>query len=488
MDIAMLNEGTYPVVKGGVSTWADQLIRHLPEHRWHVVNLVGRERSSVWTPPANLASTTLVPMWDPSGLTLGWGMRGRDRRSRVRNALRQVWRAALPFGPDQNLPRLRAALQDLAEPGGPPLGHLLLSEGSTAALLEAWARHRRERPHLPELPAALAARTSAFADRTLAVLGAQWPTVDVSLASSNGPAALVGMARLWRDGTPMVLTEHGVHLRERYLALAATGWEWSVRYALMALSRAICRLAYSEAALLTPVSDFNGRWAAALGADPARIRTIPNGVDADLFPPLATEPTDPVVSFVGRIDPLKDLVTLVEAFAVTRTRVPGAKLRLFGPTPVGNEAYRARVEARVADLGLGDAVVFEGPAPSARPAIEAGQVVALSSISEGLPFTVLEAMMSGRATVNTDVGGVAECTGTDGRCGVVVPPRDPDALGSALAELLLDPARRRAMGLAARERALGRFDLQVCAAAYRDALAEVAAPARVGVPQWQVAS
>ncbi|MDO5683815.1 MAG: GT4 family glycosyltransferase PelF [Propionibacteriaceae bacterium] len=463
-------------MRGGVSTWADQLVRNIPEHRWHVVTLVGRERASVWEPPANLASTTLVPMWDPPALTLGWwGRRTRQRRADVREALRQVWRAALPYGPEQNMERLRPALQELARSDGPPLAQLLLAEGSTPALLEAWARHRRERPYLPPLPAALAAKTSAFADRMLAVLGARWPKADVSLASSNGPAALLSMARLWQDGTPMVLAEHGVHLRERYLALAATGWAWSMRYTLMAFSRAVCRLAYREASLVTPVSDFNGRWAARLGADPTRIHTIPNGVEPASFPLLPDEPAEPVVSFVGRIDPLKDLVTLVEAFAVTRGRVPAAKLRLFGPTPVGNEAYRARVEARIAELSLIDAVVFEGPTPSANPAIEAGQVVVLSSISEGLPFTVLEAMMSGRPTVNTDVGGVGECTDRDGSCGVVVPPRDPAALGNALADLLLDAPRRHAMGAAAHERALANFTLQVCAGSYREALESVAA-------------
>ena len=84
-------------------------------------------------------------------------------------------------------------------------------------------------------------------------------------------------------------------------------------------------------------------------------------------------------------------------------------------------------------------MTFAGPVASSRDAFAAGHVVALSSISEGMPYTVIEAMMCGRATVSTDVGGVAE---TVGDAGLVVPPRDPRAFATACLELLTDPARR----------------------------------------------
>lgn len=468
MRIALVNEGTYPVVKGGVSTWCDQLIRQLDEHEWHVVTLVGEERTPVWPAPAPLASTTLVPLWDPVRRRLA-GPAVRRRRREVADALDLLWRSVLPASgaAAPELTGFRAALQVLAQRSRISLAQFLQDSSSFEPMLAAWADHSAARPGLPPLTVAQAALAAQAADRTLAVVDARWPEVDLVNASANGASALVAMARLWEDGTPFVLSEHGVYLRERYLALDAVGWDWSVRYVTMAFTRALCELAYREAMFVAPVNRFNSRWECRLGADPAKIVPIPNGVDPEAFPAVSGEPEGPVVSFVGRIDPLKDLATMIEAFAIVRAEIPDARLRLFGPTPPTNRAYRAGLEDLVTSLGLDDAVVFEGPAPSARPAIEAGQVVALSSISEGLPFTVIEAMMSGRPTVNTDVGGVAEVTGPDGVAAMVVPPRDPAAFALALVDLLRDAPRRARMGAAARTRMLAEFSEPVFVHRYR---------------------
>lgn len=126
-----------------------------------------------------------------------------------------------------------------------------------------------------------------------------------------------------------------------------------------------------------------------------------------------------------------------------RSELPEATLRLFGGTPRGGEAYRERCEALADSLDQGGAVTFEGRVEDIRDAYAAGNVVMLSSISEGFPFTLIEAMSCGRATVSTDVGGVREAVGP---AGLVVPPRDPDAMAAAALELLGDPVRRAAMG------------------------------------------
>jgi glycosyltransferase involved in cell wall biosynthesis len=202
------------------------------------------------------------------------------------------------------------------------------------------------------------------------------------------------------------------------------------------------------------------------GGDGRRIHTIHNGVDPESFPPQIGEPDVPTISWVGRIDPLKDLITLIDAFAIVRRSVPNARLRLFGPIPVGNgdRGYHDECLRRVADHGLGGAVSFEGHIDRVSLAHEAGHIVALSSISEGFPFTVIEAMMSGRATVSTDVGGVGEAVGT---AGVLVRPRDADGFAAALLSLLTDDSRRQRLGRAARERALSMFTLDRMADLYR---------------------
>lgn len=458
MRIALVNEGTYPVTTGGVSTWCHRLVETLFEHEFHVVTLVGLERDNLWPDPGNIRSVTTVPLWDPPA----FGRTTAAQRREVGDALRLLWRAVLPADrEDTNVDLLRVALKHIADSGQARLSTVFDRVTSTRAIMEAWAAHIRSRPELPALPAGVAAEVARHADRVLAVMDTEMPEVDLVTATANGPAGLLSLVPFWRRGTPLVLAEHGVYLRERYLALGAADWPWLTRYALLAFLRGISQLVYADAAALAPVSEFNARWEIKLGADPAIIVPIPNAIDHAEFPLVTWEPPVPTVSFVGRIDPLKDLDNLVTAFAYVRQAIPAAVLRLFGPTPQGNEGYRERLQERIRTLGLEEAVIFEGPCKGPQPAILAGHVVALSSISEGMPFSVIEAMMSGRATVSTDVGGVAECVGRDGKYGIVVPARDPKAFASALIWLLTEHESRRAMGRAARERALDRFSIEV---------------------------
>lgn len=108
-----------------------------------------------------------------------------------------------------------------------------------------------------------------------------------------------------------------------------------------------------------------------------------------------------------------------------------------------------------------DAVTFEetgGPGvPDVADAYAAGGVVVLSSVVEGFPISLVEAMFCGRATVSTDVGAVVEVIGGTG---LVVPPRNPRALADACLALLRDPARRARLGAAARARALELFTVE----------------------------
>jgi glycosyltransferase involved in cell wall biosynthesis len=350
-------------------------------------------------------------------------------------------------------------LYQLAHVGQHPLATGPLAD----LLLDAWARARAGGARLPRLTLRDADNAAVLLEHATRALAAPVPSdVDVVHANANGLSAMVAVAAKWRTGVPFLMTEHGVYLRERYLSADADSP--GVKAALLRFHRALARVAYAEADAITPVSGFNSRWAVRHGADPRKISVIGNGVDPQRFPPLPDEPADPVIAWVGRVDPLKDLETLIRALAVTRERVPDARLHLAGPTPAGNESYAEDCRAVAAELDLSDAVTWAGPVSSSRDAFAVGQVVALSSISEGMPYTVLEAMMCGRATVSTDVGGVAEAVGA---AGLVVPPREPDAFGQACAELLVDAGRRRALVAAGRDRALRAFTLARCLDAYR---------------------
>lgn len=457
MDVMLVTEGTYPHVHGGVSVWCDQMIRGLTGHRFHLVALsaTGRE-PAVYDLPRNVASFHPLPVWTNRRAT---APRVRRARAGARSGPDPAAAIALlgaALSRDRRAPeRFEAALFELYfQAQETDLARILCTDAVALALAGLWAEfHDRRGPALA-LADAMAALN--LIEHALRPLSFRPPVAEVVHAVSNGLAALVGLTAKWSHGTPLVLAEHGVYLRERYLALRGERLSWPVKSIVAAFTRRLCEAGYRAADLITPCNEYNQRWERRLGADPAKLRTVYNGVDPKRFRPAGDEPDVPTLVFVGRIDPLKDLVTLIRAFALVRESLPQARLRMFGTAPKGGEAYRLHCEALVTELGLDGSVVFEGQCADPIEAYTAGHVVVLSSISEGLPFTVLEAMACGKPNVGTEVGGVAEAIGDTG---LVVPPRRPGDMAEACVALLTDHERRRGLGRAARRRALELFTI-----------------------------
>lgn len=484
MRVAMLTEGTYPVSMGGVSTWCDQLITGIPEHEFEVTAIVatGRERV-VWNPPPNLTSVHRVPMWGAWPAPLRF--RSADRRQ-AEQLLDAMWDAVLAPDSIVSHDRFAETLRGLADISRTvSIARMLAAKGSVPALLAAWEARQVPAGNRP-LHVGEAVMVCGLVDRILALIDIRLGDVDVVHATGNGPSALIGLVHMWRTGAPGVMSEHGVYLRERYLALGKTGMPWAARRAIMAFMSALCRISYREYPKTLPVNRFNARWEKLLGADDGQLETIVNGVDPAMYTAVETEPVVPTISFVGRIDPLKDLETLIRAFALVRAEVPNARLRVFGPVQSSNVPYRTEMVNLANELGVSGALSWEGPSAGSRPAIEAGSIVALSSISEGLPFTLMEAMMCGRATVNTDVGGVSECLDDEERTGRLVPARDPRAFADACTELLTNDLLRRRMGRLARRHSLKKFDLQVCLDRYRRQYSQAAVGVEAEIPAGAV--
>lgn len=477
--VTLLTEGTYPHSHGGVSVWCDQLVTGMPDVRFDVLAVTGTGGEPVvWDLPPQVARVRSVPMWGPAPA----GRAPAGRRARRLAAAYERFVTALldPCAEDGFAPALYA-LADAAADGH--LGPFLRGDRAIGVLTSVWNRPglmvREARPSLHD-----AVTATTLLEHALRPLTADVPEDGVAHAVSGGVAVLPGLAGRERHGVPLLLTEHGVYLRERYLGYRTAPYRWPVKALVLGFFRLLAEETYRRAALITPGNRYNRLWEEQGGADPRLIRTVYNGVDPAAFPPAGPEPDGPVLSWAGRVDPIKDLETLIRAFALVREEQPAARLRLFGGTPRGGEAYRERCEALAADLGQADAVVFEGRVDDITDAYAAGSVVMLSSISEGFPFTLIEAMSCGRATVSTDVGGVREAVGDTG---LVVPPRDPAAMAAAALDLLGDPERRRRMGEAARLRVIEQFTLRQTVDAFRAIYADLAArggpgPATVPVP------
>ncbi|MGE3856192.1 MAG: glycosyltransferase [Dehalococcoidia bacterium] len=213
------------------------------------------------------------------------------------------------------------------------------------------------------------------------------------------------------------------------------------------------RHVYRWADRVVAVSEGVARELAEEGLPAERIVAIPNFVDAVELREQSRAAAAPFrahhIVFVGRLEPQKGVDLLLRAMKLVLRHVPDATLEI-----IGRGGEETRLGRLAEDLGIGDRVTQGGAFnPNPFPAIAAATVFVLPSRAEGFPNTLLEAMALGVPCVATDCHwGPSELV-TDGETGILVPPHDTVALAEALTALLLDDARRAALGRAAAERA-----------------------------------
>ncbi|MGW5848451.1 GT4 family glycosyltransferase PelF [Streptomyces sp. NPDC055254] len=475
--VTMLTEGTYPHVHGGVSTWCDQLVRGMPEVDFNVIALTGSGREPVtWELPRNVYRHTAFPLW---GRPPGRGRRGALRGKALRRftevyetfLLSLLDPARAGGGPPDATGGFSGALRELALLArAGKLAPALRRESTLRLLMSVWTRSGLDTAGAaPTVHDALTA--TDLLEHALRPLSLRIPPDSVAHAVSSGLATLPALAAKQLDGVPFLLTEHGIYLRERYLGYRTAEQRWPVKALMLGFYRELNTEGYRQADLITPCNQYNRRWEERGGADSDRIRTVYNGVDPHRFPEAGPEPEVPTLSWCGRIDPIKDLETLVRAYAFMREELPALRLRLFGPVPVGCETYKLRLEELAAELGVSDGITYEGRIEQVADAYAAGSVVMLSSISEGFPFSIIEAMSCGRTTVSTDVGGVREAVGDTG---LVVPPREPETMARATLALLRDDVRRAELGRRSRKRVVEKFTLDQSVDGFRHIYRELA--------------
>jgi glycosyltransferase involved in cell wall biosynthesis len=190
-------------------------------------------------------------------------------------------------------------------------------------------------------------------------------------------------------------------------------------------------------------------------APPEKVVTIPLGLEIEpmleaeahrgaLKAELGVNGRHKLVGIVARLVPIKAHEVFLRAAARVHARAPETLFLV-----IGDGERRAELEAMARDLGLGDAVRFLGWRADMRRVYADLDVVALSSNNEGSPVALIEAMAAARPVVSTDVGGVSGVV-THGETGLLVPPRDPDALAEGIATLLRAPEQAARFGRAGR--------------------------------------
>jgi glycosyltransferase involved in cell wall biosynthesis len=459
--ILLTTEGTYPYVMGGVSSWCNLLVNSLDEFDWQVLPIVAPgKRERLYTLPPQAREVGKIEVWSED-IPRGTGL----RRSGV-----------------------------LAELPATLVRNLIGWEGDPAEVLDAWIACRRhpadvrrafrsgrgwngflaaladvlaERipeagtpPALDLVEAAQLYQTLYWVARTAAE---PTPETDLLHVTAAGWSAIPAVVHKALHGTPMVLTEHGVYLREAYLGQVRSGDSPGARFVATRLARGLTRSAYAGADVVCPVTDANAYWEMGLGIGAERIVVLYNGLRQP------GEPTPPprtrTVVSVGRIDPLKDIHTLLRVAAETVRLMPDATFRHYGSVSPGEEAYGRSCLALHERLGLGDRFEFMGRTTDPNGAVRDADVVLMTSISEGLPMAILEAMGQARPVVSTGVGGVPEVVRG---CGMVAAPGDTHALALSTLTLLRNPQLASELGSRGHARVQRVFARSASLTGYRD--------------------
>ncbi len=471
-DIALLLEGTYPYIKGGVSSWVHQLVSGLPQWRFGAVFLGSRPqdyRGLQYELPGNLPVLQTLYLFEEAERRVVKPPRlppdTTNLYARLHESLRAGKVDVLDFG--AHLEAGDPLSEDAFLYGEPAWNYITAAYEANATepsfVDYFWTVRNLHRPIW-----ALARAARAL------------PRARLFLSPSTGFAGLLGVLGSQAQRRPLVLMEHGIYTKERRVDLMNADWINDARSPLqhdptevshlrelwIRFFEVLGGLAYRHSDPIISLFETARQQQIRDGADPARTRIIPNGVDVErlgrLRRPAGSAPP-PVICLLGRVVHIKDIKTFIRAAHALRQHLPDAEAWIVGPQDEDPEYSRECRELAQA-LGLGDALRFFGFRRIEEILPEVG-VLVLSSISEGLPLSVLEGFAAGLPCVTTDVGACAELVygrGDDdralGAAGAVVGLADHEALARECAGLLGDPVAYGRASQAAIRRVESHYD------------------------------
>lgn len=463
-DIAFLLEGTYPYIRGGVSSWVHQIIRGLPELTFSIVFLGGSRdmygdiRYELPENIIHLECHYMMESWHSMIPRPGDGNAGAFADiARLHDFLR---------APEQGVSDevFRRASTMLGSRRGVTRRDFLYSRAAWTRICDEYTRNCTDPSFVDYFWTVRTMHAPLF---TLADIARRLPPARVFHAVSTGYAGLLGVLLRNARGRPYVLTEHGIYTKERRIDLAHAEWikEFHetfgggldervsyIRRAWIRFFEGLGRLTYAAADPIIALYEGNRLRQVSDGAPEAKTQVIPNGMNIGSLSPLRAKRPDrvpPVLGLIGRVVPIKDIRTFIRAMRSVVSRLPEAEGWIIGPEDE-DPAYARDCHELTRSLQLEDRVKFLGFQKISDVLPRMGLMV-LTSISEGQPLVVLEGYAAGVPAVATDVGSCSEIiygrTDEDralGPAGRVVSIASPEATADAALELLTDETVWRA--------------------------------------------
>ncbi|MDR6885375.1 GT4 family glycosyltransferase PelF [Bacillus sp. 3255] len=468
MKIALIVEGSYPYVSGGVAGWIQMLVASMPQHQFEIIAISSSRQEEAgykYQLPANISGIHDIYIMDYQNLEGG-------RKPRLSAAEAEACLAWFGFHPGSE-----EALTLIADPAklGNPVS-FMESESFWNFLVTAY---ETEMPNHSFNSYFWTWRSMYLP--AVYLLQQAYPPADVYHAVSTGYAGLIGTYLRMKRKKPFLLTEHGVYAREREEEILKSAWvdppfkrRWIDYFYHM--SKGAYRTADRTIALYGGTRQIQLE----LGAPSERALVIPNGVDykrLSQLPRRANCASGRIVfGAVVRLVPIKDIKTLLYAARLASSEIPHMQLWIMGPTDEDPDYYQECLALR-RNLQLEDMVTFTGKV-AVEDYLPAIDVLILSSISEGQPLAVLEGMAAGVPWICTDVGSCRELLeGKDerdtGMAGYIVPPVNPRAMADMMVKMHGLPDQRVYMGQVGRRRVEALYQIDHFIEAYKQLYDEV---------------
>lgn len=418
--VCLVLEGTYPYVRGGVSSWAHQLIASLPEFDFILLTLSPKKgQNAVYDIPPNV-----IALQDHVLQNTGFELNLLDT---------------------ELIGRRLGVLRKLIAPRSGDNVDTLLSE---LELVSAIPRRRTRRwkraidefwnslldGYLTENPYYGLGEFywTWYNSRVtlLRLLEFQMPEADIYHSLCTGYAGFIASIHRAETGTPLMLTEHGIYHRERLIEIEATSElrgrqrdQWSGMF--LALSR----ISYRVSDLTITLFEANRAMELAMGTPPERSMVIPNGIDVERFGGVVRAPRPGLhVGLVGRVVPIKDIKTFLVACRIVAEDVPEVEFHVIGPVDESPDYYQECVEMAGA-FGLLDRLHFTGSV-NVLEYYAFLDVLVLSSLSEAQPLVILEGVAAGVPAISTRVGDVPDLLTHDER--LIATPKDAEGIAGRI--------------------------------------------------------
>lgn len=472
--VLLVNWDSYPnVTFGGIYSWEKTLVENMPEYEFTVINLLSNPNvNGKFEVPSQVKQVIDVPLFGSHRYEEFYDEGGN------RSFLKKIVNTKEGIIQEQFIPLFGQFLENVISNDYHPTKlteqvfalHKFLQVYDLRKCLEhrqAWETFiglLEKDPLYSEMTIREALTAFQIIQHNMQILSLEIPKVDLVHCSLAWFPSMIAISAKMEYNCPVIITEHGVAFRElllyynAYLRDEASNIFWKL------FSANIVRAVYTIADVIAPVCRANAKWEEDLGVPASKIKVIYNGVNTSKFCPVKVKREDlrPTVACIGRVDVFKDIVNLIQSIKYVRNELPDIQCLIYGAST--DLEYSIRCIKMVEDLGLNDNIRFMGKVKDPETAYNLADVAVISSITEGFPFAIIEAMACGKGIVATDVGGIKEAL--EG-CGLLVRSSHPQELGNAIIRLLKDEKLRLTLGEAALKRVQEGFTLEQSIGQYR---------------------